>query len=204
MTMNFMSAYDQLQPPERSFVDGFIRAVDIENAQVFERLTVTLRRVTASIDLSKMDERTRDQFAKPIIQAAITQRIDEMARERDLTPERFVQEHSKIALSTIKAFFPTTGQDGFPQFDASLATPDDWAALQHIKVKETYGRSGTVREIDVKMHSKQPSIDAVMKWFGADQPNNDVHKRYKAVENNSSTVSYDTVEDAYIEFMASV
>lgn len=204
--VTFASAYNQLQPSEREFVDAFLRSLDIEAQKRFERVTTTLERVVSTIDLQALDSRARDQFAKPIIQAAIRERVEDMARERDLTPDRIMREQAKIGFATIRAFFPRVGEDGHPIFDASNATEMDWAAVSHVKIEETYGRNGTTRKIDLKMHAKQAALDAMAKWTGLDKPDNAEASAYRSLppelQKITANDTAETLADKYADFIA--
>jgi len=177
--MRISTAYAQLSGLEREFVDGFVSRLDAENSKHFERLTVTLERLAVRIDFDQLDERSRDQFAKPLVCAAIRERVDTIAAERDLTPERLIKEHAAIGFASIKSFFPEIGEDGIPQFDARDASNYDWAAVQSIDVEETFNRGGTKRTIKIKMHGKQASLDMLAKWAGLDKTENPVYADYR-------------------------
>lgn len=179
--LQFSSAYKQLSDYERDFVDGFLRRVDTEAERRFEKLTITLERVASSLDLNTLDERSRDLFRKPIVSAAIRERAEQIAAERDLTPQRIIQEHAAIGLFNLQRFFPDTGEDGVPRFDASNCNAVDWAAIQQIDIEETYGRNGTTRKIKIKAHAKQQSLDAIAKFMGIDKADNAEYAAYKTL-----------------------
>lgn len=179
--LQFASAYKQLNGYEREFVDGFLRSVEIEAEKRFERITTTLERISQTIDFATLDARARDLLSKPLIGAAIRERVEAMAAARDLTPERVVKEHAVIAMFSLKRFFPEVGEDGNPKFDARNASEMDWAALQAIEVEETYGRNGTTRKIKIKAHPKQTSLDALSKFMGLDKADNVEYAAYKTL-----------------------
>lgn len=203
--LQFSSAYKQLTNYERDFVDGFLRSVDAEAEKRFEKITITLERVSRSIDLNKLDDRSRDLFSKPIIAAAIRERAEQIAYERDLTPDRVIREHAAIGLFNLKKFFPKIGEDGLPQFDATDCTALDWAAIQAVDIEETYTRNGTVRKIKIKSHPKQTSLDALAKFMGLDKSENPEYAAYKTLPAelaqlpNSAGVA--EVADKYAKFI---
>ena len=178
--INFASAYHRLADYERDFVDGFLRSLENENSKHFERLTTTLQRVSASVNLDELDERTRLLFSKPLVTAAIRERVETIAAERDLTHDRIIREHAKIAFSNISHFFKT-GEDGHIYFDAINCTEDDWAAVQSIDYKENFGKNGTSKEVKLRMHGKQISLDTLSKFTGLDKPENPEYAAYKAL-----------------------
>lgn len=177
--LQFSSAYKQLTDYEREFVDGFLRSVDTEAEKRFEKITTTLERVSQSIDLKRLDERTRGLFEKPIVSAAIRERAEQIAAERDLTPDRIMKEQAAIGLFNLQRFFPKIGEDGLPQFDATDCTAVDWAAIQALDIEETYTRNGTVRKIKIKAHPKGVALDALGKFMGLDKSDNPEYAAYK-------------------------
>lgn len=179
--LQFSSAYKQLSDYERDFVEGFLRRVDTEAERRFEKLTITLERVASVLDLNTLDERSRDLFRKPLVSAAIRERAEQIAAERDLTPQRIIQEHAAIGLFNLKRFFPEVGEDGIPQFDARNCNAVDWAAIQQIDIEETFSRSGTTRKIKIKAHPKQTSLDAIAKFMGIDKADNAEYAAYQTL-----------------------
>lgn len=178
--ISFVGAYEQLSGYEREFVDGFLRSLEREAERRFERLTITLERVSASLNTTALDDRTRDLFRKPIIVAAIRQRVEQMAAASDLTPDRIIREHAAIALSNINRFFKT-GEDGSISFDALNCNDIDWAAVAAVDIDETYGPRGTKRTYKIKMHNKQVSLDAIAKFMGLDKGDNPEYAAYKTL-----------------------
>jgi hypothetical protein len=178
--INFVSAYKQLSSYEREFVDDFLHSLDREAERRFERLTITLERVSASLSTAQLDDRTRDLLRKPIVIAAIRERVEEIANGRDLTPQRVIREHAAIALANINRFF-VTGEDGSVTFDATNCNDIDWAAVASIDIDETYGPRGAKRTYKIKMHNKQVSLDALAKFMGLDKGDNPEYAAYKTL-----------------------
>lgn len=203
--LNFASAYNQLTGYEREFVDDFLRSVEREAERRFERLTTTLQRISATIDLDTIDSRTRQLLTKPIITAAIRERTEQLAAERDLTPDRIIREHAAIGLFNLQKFFPTVDEDGVPQFNATNATAADWTALQAVDIEETYSQRGTVRKIKIKAHSKQTSLDAIAAFMGLNKGDSPEYAAYRTMPAdlvqlpNSATVS--AVAEQYAKFI---
>ena len=179
--INFASSYELLQPSERSFVDDFLRALENEAEKRFERLTTTLERVTRSIDPATLDERTNDYFSRPMIRAAICERVENMARERDLTPQRIVQEHAVLALANMDDFIKRYEDGRGAEVDLSGVTRAQMSAVQSIETEETYGPRGTTRKIKLKLYNKQVSLDALAKFTGLDKADNVEYAAYKTL-----------------------
>lgn len=169
--LKFVASYDLLQPSERTFVDDFIAAVEREAAKRFERLTSTLERVSQSIDASTLDERTRDLFAKPMIRAAIFERVNQLASQRDITPERVIQEIAALALANMEDYLDV-GEDGLPTVDLADLSRVQMAAIQSIEVEDSFSPTkGEVRKIKFKLHDKIAPLQALMKHMGMDKEN---------------------------------
>lgn len=179
--INFASSYELLQPSERSFVDDFLRALENEAEKRFERLTTTLERVTQSIDPATLDERTRGYFSLPMVRAAIRERVEQMARERDLTPQRIVQEHAVLALANMDDFIVRYQDGRGAEVDLSKVSRAQMSAVQQIETEETYGPRGTTRKIKLKLYNKQVSLDALAKFTGLDKADNVEYAAYKTL-----------------------
>ena len=177
--MKFASAYASLSGLEREFCDEFLANLCTENERRLERLTVTLERMSASIDFDGLTEREHDQLQKPIVRAAIREQVEKLASDRDLTPDRIIREHAYIAFANVRRFYPTIGEDGMPIFDATRATDEDWAAVQAIETEETYGPRGTTRKTKLKFHPKQTSLDMLAKWNGLTEAGNQSNTQYR-------------------------
>lgn len=176
--ISFISAYRQLTGFERDFVDGFLRHVDREAQHRHERLTATLERVSAALDPATLDERTRDLFSKPLIVAAIRERVEQLAAERDLTPEWIVNQYRNIASASLEHYF-TVGEDGFPQINLSELTSEQWSALQEVDAVEEYGKGKTVRRVKVKLQPKMEALAKLMAHTGLDKADNPTYANYK-------------------------
>lgn len=177
--LQFSSAYRQLDSYEREFVDGFLVRVDKEAEHRHERLTATLERVSRSIDLARLDDRTRDLFNKPLVAAAIRERVEEFAQQRDLTPEWIIKQYRNIAGASLENYF-TVGQDGFPQIDLSALTTEQWSALQEVDCVEEYSKRGNIRRVKVKLQPKMEALAKLMAHTGMDKADNSVHSTYKS------------------------
>jgi len=182
--MMFVSAYNQLEPSERDFVDGFITYLEREAEKRFERLTVTLARAATNIRTDELDDRTRFLFAKPLVAAAIRERVELLASERDLTAERIIKEHAALGLSNMDDFVERY-QDGSASINLNNVSRAQMAAVQQIETEEIYGPSGTKRKIKLKLYNKQVSLDALAKFNGLDKGDSPEAIAYRALPANS-------------------
>lgn len=202
--LNFVSAYRQLPDYEREFVDGFLRSLDKEAQQRHERLTTTLERVSRSIDVARLDDRTRALFAKPLIVAAIRERVEQTAAERDLTPEWLINQYRNIASASLENYF-TVGEDGFPQINLSALTPEQWSALQEVDAVEEFGKGKTVRRVKVKLQPKMEALAKLMAHTGLDKVDNPTYSAYKALPadlaQTPNSASVNELAESYARFI---
>lgn len=202
--ISFVSSYDLLQPSERVFVDEFVRAVESDAERRFERMTASLERVARTLDIGALDERTRDHFAKPMIRAAIFERVKQMADARDITPERIIKEHAALALSNMQDYLKT-GQDGLPTVDLVEVNRVQWAAVQQIEVEDTFGPKGQTRKIKFKLHDKKTSLDALAKFMGLQEGDNAEYAAYKTLPRDlvqlPASASQEALAEDYARFI---
>jgi hypothetical protein len=203
--LSFVSAYRQLTGHEREFVDGFMRRLDDEAGKRHERLTTTLERVSRTIDVTRLDDRTRDLFAKQLVVAAIRERVEQISAERDLTPEWIVNQYRNIASASLEHYF-TVGEDGFPQIDLSSLTPEQWSALDSIDATEEYlPRGGSKRHVKIKLKSSMEALGVLAKHTGMDKAENPVYGAYKQLPSDATrtptSTSVSELADAYARFI---
>ncbi|AHJ10776.1 hypothetical protein P106B_93 [Rhizobium phage vB_RglS_P106B] len=161
-------------------MDGFLRSLEQEAAKRFERLTTTLERVSRAINPASLDDRTRDLFSKPLIAASIRERAEQLAAERDLTPEWIIRQYHNIASASLEHYFDV-GEDGFPQIDLSKLTPEQWSALDSIDATEKFTRGGTERHVKIKLKGGMEALAFLAKHAGLDKADNPVFKEYTAL-----------------------
>lgn len=160
-----ISAYRQLQPLERKFVDSFINRIEAEADKRGERISNALHRplTQAMIDSS------HGMLERPMVRAAITERINDLASATELTANRIIKELSSVAFTSISDFMEID-EHGIPHYDFNRATPEQLAALA--SWKETPQKFGG-KTYEFKMHDKMAALKALaiyMGLFEADNP----------------------------------
>lgn len=162
------TSYDQLKPFERQFVDAYIATDSPIGAvrQIFpgEGLTEEQRRTTHRV-------RAYDLIRRPLVQAAIAERLMKIAGKFELTAERVLAEVAKIAYSNMDDYF-VKGEDGVRKLNLDDATRDQMAAVGKIKVKRTTDKeTGDVtEEIEFALHDKLGALEKAMKNLGLYAP----------------------------------
>lgn len=205
MTMEpvvFTSAYQQLKPNEREFVDGFVVFLERENANVpFERLTTTLQRAADNVRLDEVDSRTRDFFNSPLVKAAVNERVNEIAAARDLSPEWIVNQHRAIAAANLEDF-TVLDDSGFPWPDLRKLSRDQWYALESVETVEEDTKFGVRKKLKLKLINKLASLDFLAKHTGIDQAGNATYEKYAAIPTTvSSATSLEQLAEDYAQLI---
>jgi len=168
----FTSAYRSLQPAEKAFVDGYVADVERESERRNERISNALYRPVPP----EMIEASRGMLDRPMVRAAITERISALAADSELSPRRVIKELMGIAFGSLEHYMDVTddGAGGSVlRVNVEKATPEQLAALQSFEIEETFGRNGPTRKIKLKMHDKLAALDRIAKYMGlleADNP----------------------------------
>jgi hypothetical protein len=165
----FASAYKQLTPSERAFVDSVVAELDRAAQRTNERISTALYRPIPA----EIAERSRGLLERPMVTAAITERINELAAMQELTIHRMVREMGAVAFSNMGDYMHVDG-DGTPVFDLARCTPEQLAAIKTIKVKE-HGDGITRpmrREFEITLHDKLQGMKMLAEYMGLLEPDN--------------------------------
>lgn len=168
-TLGFASAYRQLAPTEKVYVDGYVAYVEYEAARNNERISNALHR---AIPIATV-EASRGLLDRPLVRAAIAERINELAAASELTVHRVVKELMGIAFSSVGDYMQI-GEDGQPYFDLARCTPEQLAAIASVEIEETgtpFAR-GHKRKFKFKLHDKLGGIDKLARYMGMLDPDN--------------------------------
>jgi hypothetical protein len=163
--VSFASAYRQLQPAEKAYVDGYVRDVETDFTRRGERISNALHYV---IPLETV-EASRGMLDRPLVRAAIAERINELAAASELTGQRIIKELMAVAFSSVEHYMPIDAE-GVPSFDMTRCTPEQLSAIKSFEIEE--GMRGG-RKIKFQLHDKLSGIDKLMRFMGmleADNP----------------------------------
>jgi hypothetical protein len=192
--LTFEPAYRQLQPMERVFVDNFVADIEHTAEQTGQRLLAVLNS-PKPVDL---DQRTRAMLARPIVRAAIVDRIRELSEIMEVSNYRTVKELKSLAYSNIGDYM-VIGEDGKPSLDMSKCTREQLAAVQSIEIEDNV-RTFT-RKIKFKLHDKLGSIKTLMEYQGLLGAHTDHFQKSleaeKPVDQLPADVSEETAAEAY-------
>jgi Terminase small subunit len=199
----FASAYKQLSPSERSFVDSAVAALEIAAHRAGEKISYALNR---PIPASVCDRAPDGLLERPLVTAAITERIVQIAAERELTGERVIKELMAISFANIGNYIRFEGDT--PVFDLAECSPEQLAAIKSIKIKNSGDgiNLGGRTEIDVQFHEKIPAIKLLGEYLGLFEGDN-AHirsERSKEQQMLDANAPVEKVADAYAAQIGSV
>ena len=156
------SAYRQLDATEKAFVDGYVRDLEREAARTFDRLSNALYRPIPC----DVVEAARGLLDRPLVTAAITERVNDLARDQEITRDRIVREIGGIAFSTLSDYGEVTN-DGTFRLDLTNVTPEQMARVEMIEVEESFTPNGGARKkMKIKMHAKLPALLKLAEYAG--------------------------------------
>lgn len=148
------SPYHQPRAPEKAFVDEYVRELEREAARTNDRISNALHRPIAPAVI----EASRGMLERALVRAAIAQRVEQIARDTELTHARITKELMLVAFSSMGDYCEA-GQDGQPYFDLTRLTPEQWRAIAQIEITETQTRVSTTRQFKIKLHPKLDALD---------------------------------------------
>src|SRR5215469_413807 len=155
--LGLVSAYKQLRPLERMFVDAYL--ADLENDA-----RAAGRRVVDYLASQEAKRHSPKWYAdkmmqQPMVRAAITERIEDMTRQMELSAYKVLKEVSNVAMSTMANYFEFNAA-GDVQMTLDKCTPEQLAAISSIEIEEL--PNGT-KKTKFKLHSKMQALDMLMK-----------------------------------------
>jgi len=191
-----ISAYRQLSPVERKFVDTYVQRLEQAANRANERISNALHRPIpqAVIDAS------RGMLDIPLVNAAIAERINEIATATELTVTKIIKELSVIAFGSI-ANFMQFDEYGLPIYDFTNATPEQLSTLK--SWEETPMQFGG-KKYKFQTHDKMKALELLAKFTGileADNPHWIASNQKPTVEHVTHDESLDDVANRYAELI---
>ncbi len=161
---HFVSAYRQLQPVEKQFVDKYVDDIESRADKHLVRISEFLGRPVSDEEMDKSD----GMLARPMVAAAIAERLAKLSADRELSPQRVVKEWMAIAFSS-HADFVVFDRDGMPSYDLSKCTPEQLAAVKKIR----FERAATGAErLEFETHDKIGALKVLTQMIGLLEPDN--------------------------------
>lgn len=155
-------AYDLLTDTERQAVDDYVSYAVKEQHRLSERIIHALYKPIPT----EYIKRSRDALYKPLLKAAVAERIKEEATQQDISPDKVINEHAAIAFSDIYSYYQP---DSFGQLALSpidSLTSEQRKAVKSIEIKP--GMYGVHTKL--VLHDKHASLKAMGEMMGLVAP----------------------------------
>ncbi len=155
-------AYDLLEHFERQAVDDYVKYAADEQHRKRQRIALAL-----NIPIpSEMVRRSKGVLAKPLARAAIAERLQELASEQDVSPDRIIREHAAIALSNIADYLDVRPFGDFTVKPLDTIPYEKLAAVKSMKtIPSPYGN-----RTEITLHDKHPSLKVLTELVGLVAP----------------------------------
>lgn len=156
--ITFATAYRQLQPAERAYVDLFL---DTAEQAAMKQGGSVMSAAQALVTQPAMVEASRGMLARPMVQAAISERVQDADRSLNITMHKLIRELQHIAFASMDDYFEV---DPFGTTVLALqkATPAQRSAIQSVEI-DIKGRGGS--NTKVKLYDKQRAIETLIELY---------------------------------------
>lgn len=181
----FESAYRQLTPVERAFVDAYVSSVE----EMAVRAHKPIKEALQAAPLPP-DAKSQEILSSALVKAAIVDRVRELSESAELNVYRTLKELRNIAYSTVASIIRVR-EDGLFDFDLAKCTPEELSTIKSLSIKN--GPHGP--EIKITQHDKIAALDRVMKYQGLLESE---HQHWKIVSasEETKTLTFESVDDA--------
>lgn len=184
------TAYDLLDENERRLVDEYVTYVLNEQKRRCERIALALNYPIAS----EYVRRSRGVLSKPLVRAALAERIRVLAEEQDISPTRVIQEHASIAFSNILDYFDPHPFGELVLKNLSDIPRDKMAAVKSIKTIPTSSGMRT----EVYLHDKATSLKVMTELMGLVAPDKPpVLEGYSSSAKQEALIDQQAPEELY-------
>jgi len=156
-----LTAYDQLKPTERIFVDAYVAT---------DNPVTAIRAAMPALAEKLLNIRAVDMLNRPLVSAAIADKVRRITAKYDVSVDALVRELAYIAKANMADYVRIT-PEGEPFIDLSEVSYEAMAAIKSVKVedvKEGRGEdSREIRKVSFDLHDKQGAIDKLLRKHGA-------------------------------------
>ena len=170
--VQLINAYNSINEFERQIVDSFIKyaseASEKQNCSVLEIMQKPLPQSIIA--------ESRGAIEKPLVQAAIVEKLNDVENARFLDKNRIIKEHNLLAFSNM-ADYVKINQYNQPEIALENLSREKMAAIQKIKITNTL--LGTT--IELKLYDKQNSLQFISKLVNLEQV-----ERVKEIDNTAN------------------
>lgn len=187
------TAYSLLEPHERHIVDEYVEYAIGEQNRKRERIVYAL-----SLPIPhEYIRRSKSALYKPLLRAAVSERLKSAADLQDISPDKVIGEHAQIAFSNISDYIESTGFGDFRVKSLDGMPKEKMGAVKSIETKP--GMYGLATK--VVLHDKHPSLKALGELMGLVAPDNTpaLYDYVKPPEGENG--KGDVPEDVYMELL---
>ena len=180
----FQTAYQQITPAERSFVDNTVRQV-AESARRHNRPIITALGVPLPDALHQHDP--RGWLKRPLVLAAITEQIQSLALREEINLDNTAREIHAVAHSNMEDYFKLDDM-GDPYFDLDNLTREQMAAIAQIEIEKSDGLTRSSKtKVKIKLHDKIAALKMEMALMGVEDGDNPYRKSERTTRTASLT-----------------
>lgn len=185
----FTSAYRQLTPVEKRYVDSYVETLERKADREQQRLSNYLQ---LPIDDDVYDA-SNGMLDRPMVVAAITERVTEITSATELSPNRIIKEYINIAFSNMKDYVQFD-EWGNPELTIEDCTPDQMSVIKKINY-EVNSLGG--KKFTFELYDKQKALDTLAKYVGLIEPENDHWRANNAAPVIDAAATVAQAADAY-------
>jgi len=195
-TNMFQTSYQQISDAERGFVDRIVRDI-AEGAKRHGARVADL--IDAPLPRELIERDTRGFLQRPMVLAAVTERLIRLQLQQDINLDRYVRELHAIATFSVEDIMRYDAL-GDPYFDLENATPEQLAAIESIDVEKSDGLSRSSKtKMKFKAHSKIAAIKILIDLHGGADADNP-YRKSSSTNKTPTLTDQTTTQQAADEF----
>lgn len=188
----FQTAYRQITPQERSFVDWLVDELVQAAKRLGQRIAQALNKPLPH-ELLLRD--VHGWLQRPLVRAAVTERIQHFAELEEISPASWIREVHAIAHFNISDIL-TYDEAGDPVIDLDAASREQMAAIKSVEIEKSDGLSRSTRtKIKITTHDKVAALKMEAAYLGLDDGDNP-HRRADKAAAQQALPAHATAEQA--------
>ena len=189
----FTSAYRQLTPVEKRYVDTYVQNLERQADRDQQRLSNYLQLPVPD----DVYEASGGMLDRPMVVAAITERVNEITIANELSPNRVIREYTNIAFSNMTDYLEIDSY-GNPNFDLTKCTPEQLSAVKKVKYERN---SLGAEKLEFELYDKLKALDTLAKYMGIVEPDNPHWRTANAVPVIDASATTAQAADAYASLL---
>jgi hypothetical protein len=170
-------------------VDDYVRKLERTADREQQRLSNYLQMAVPD----DVYEASNGMLDRPMVTAAITERVTEITAANELTPSRLIKEYTAIAFSSMGDYIEVDG-GGNPSLTLEQCTPEQLSAIKKVQYEEN---TKGARRLVIELHDKLKSMDTLAKYMGMVEPDNPHWRANNATPVIDHAASVAQAADAY-------